>query len=235
MSSWMTAFPSAWDVVGFVLFVLVFPGYHLFYLWAVRRLRGRTARGRFDVLRESWIQRILDTGDVTMAAQQTRNLTMVSSILVSSSLILLGVTGNLLVQMPTLERAIPHPTTWDLHPGAMRFKLYLLIFTFVLAFSFCMTALRHLGNFILLIGADPALVEEHIGPPVKYFAGLINRASHRYTLGVRSFYAAFPLFVWLFDSRLFVALTLFWGLKFTFFQDFSGDRSKMGDTDELDD
>jgi uncharacterized membrane protein len=101
----------------------------------------------------------------------------------------------------------------------VRVKLYLLIVVFVLTFTFCMAALRHLGNFGLLLGADPKVVREQIGPPVKYFSSLINRASHRHTLGVRSFYAAVPLFVWLFDSKLFLFLTLFWGLRFAVFQD----------------
>jgi len=83
-----------------------------------------------------------------------------------------------------------------------------------------MTALRHLGHFVMVIGADPDLVESFFGSAVDYFSELINKASHRYTLGVRSFYAAFPLLAWLFDSRLFVLLTGFWAFKFIVFQDF---------------
>lgn len=221
MQAWLSPFHSAWDVAGFVLFLLVFPIYHAVYPWVAHRLPARTARGRIDALRKSWIERLIARGDVVTAAQQTRNLTMVNSILVSSALILLGITTNLLVRLPEIESRLPHPSDWDVHPGALRVKLYLLIVVFATAFSFCMTALRHLGHFVLVIGADPDLVSSHFGSAVEYFADLINRASHRYTLGVRSFYAAFPVLAWLFDSRLFVLLTVLWGLKFMGFQDFA--------------
>ena len=149
---------------------------------------------------------------------------MVNSILVSSALILMGVTANVLVQLPAIEDKVPHPSDWDVHPGAIRVKLYLLILIFASAFSFFMAALRHLGQFVLVIGADKALVEAQFGSAAQYFTDLINRASHRYTLGVRSFHAAFPLVGWLFDSRLFVILTVFWAIKFFVFQDFSTGR-----------
>lgn len=220
MQEWLSPFQSAWDVVGFTLFVLVFPVYHTVYPWIASRLPSRTARGRIDALRRSWIEGLIERGDIVTAAQQTRNLTMVNSILVSSALILLGITANLLVRLPEVEGNVPHPSDWDVHPGALRMKLYLLIVVFAAAFSFCMTALRHLGHFVMVIGADPALVESFFGSAADYFSELINRASHRYTLGVRSFYSAFPLLAWLFDSRLFVLFTAFWALKFVVFQDF---------------
>lgn len=221
MEPWLLPFQSPWDVVGFALFLLVFPIYHAVYPWIAARRPASTARGKIDLLRKSWIERLIDRGDIIAAAQQTRNLTMVNSILVSSALILLGITANLMVRLPELQGPAVYPADWGLHPGALRVKLFLLIITFAAAFSYCMTALRHLGHFVLIIGADPVLIQEQVGSPADYFANLINRASHRYTLGVRAFYAAFPLLVWLFDSRLFVLITVFWGFKFMIFQDFS--------------
>jgi uncharacterized membrane protein len=221
LDPWSLPFQSPWDIAGFALFLLVFPIYHAVYPWIAARRPASTARGKIDLLRKSWIERLIERGDIVAAAQQTRNLTMVNSILVSSALILLGITANLLVRLPEMQEVTIYPADWGLHPGALRVKLFLLIITFAAAFSYCMTALRHLGHFVLIIGADPALIEEQVGPPAEYFASLINRASHRYTLGVRAFYAAFPLLVWLFDARLFVAITVFWGFKFMIFQDFS--------------
>ncbi len=228
MQQWLAPFQSAWDLAGFALFVLVFPVYHAVYPWVAARRPERTARGVIDALRRSWIERLLVSGDVTTAAQLTRNLTMVNSILVSSALLLLGLSGNLLVQLPRLE-GTPHPTSWDLHPDALRVKIYLLVVVFAAAFSFFMTSLRHLGHFVMIIGADPALVESHYGSPADYFAELINRASHRYTLGVRSFYASLPLLAWLFDARLFFVLNAFWAFKFIRFQDFAARRVRARD------
>jgi uncharacterized membrane protein len=207
--------------VGFAVFMLVFPIYHVVYPMIASRRPNRTAMGRIDALRKSWIERLIASEGIITAAQQTRNLTMVNSILVSSALLLMGITANLIVQLPAIENRVPHPSEWDLHPEVLRLKLYLLILVFASAFSYCMAALRHLGHFVLVIGADPKLVEKHYGSATQYFSDLINRASHRHTLGVRSFHAAFPLVGWMFDSRLFVFLVVVWGLKFLVYQDFA--------------
>lgn len=225
MQNWLAPFQSPWDVVGFACFLLVFPIYHTLYPFIAARRPGKTARGRVDALRHSWIEGLLERGDVVTAAQQTRNLTMVNSILVSSALILLGITVNLLVSLPVnTGDALVGVESWNTHPDAVRVKLCMLIVVFAAAFSFCMTALRHLGHFVLVIGAERKLVDEYYGSAAEYFSDLINRASHRYTLGVRSFYATFPLLAWLFDSHLFLGITLFWALKFVGFQDFRAKR-----------
>ena len=65
------------------------------------------------------------------------------------------------------------------------------------------------------------IIRQHEGEPADYFTTLVNRASSRHTLAVRSLYSASPLFLWLFDSWFFIALTLFWGIKFIGFQDFA--------------
>ncbi|MEE8277331.1 MAG: DUF599 domain-containing protein [Thermoanaerobaculia bacterium] len=221
MDQWLAPFEGTVDVVGFLLFVLVFPLYHALYPRLARLFPNRAAKGRFDLFRRSWIEGLIERRDVIAAAQQTRNLTMVNSLLASSALILMGLTANLLVRFPEFSARVPNPAGWEIDAGALVAKLYLLIVVFAVAFSYVMTSLRHLGHFNLVIGADPKLVEEEEGSAVEYFATLINRASNRYTLGVRTFYSAFPLFAWLFDPWLFVALTIFWGVKFIGFQDFA--------------
>lgn len=220
MEPLLSPFEGPLDVVGFVLFLLVFPIYHAVYPYLTRRSR-LAPRTRFDLYRESWIEGLIERRDLIAAAQQTRNLTMVNSILVSSALILMGLTANLLIRLPQLSDVMAYPDDWVTHPDRLVGKLYLLLLVFGAAFGYCMTSLRHLGHFVLLIGADPKLIDEHEGSAVKYFANLINRASHRYTLGVRCFYSAFPLFGWLVDARLFLAFTIFWAIKFLGFHDFT--------------
>ena len=220
MESILLLLGSPLDAAAFALFILVFPVYLTLYPALMRLFPNSAARLRFDTFRRSWIKGLIERRDIITAAQQTRNLTMVNSILVSSSLILMGVTANIVLRLPTVTEAVPHPTDWDAHPEIVAAKLYLLVLVFAVAFSYFMTALRHLGHFTLVIGADPAVIAEYEGDPVSYFSALINRASHRYTLGVRYLYSAFPIFGWLFDPVFFIVLTSFWAIKFIFFQDF---------------
>ncbi len=219
---WLALFSSPVDIAAFVLYCLVFPIYHAAYPVLMRLFPTHAAKGRIDLFRRSWIQGILERRDIMAAAQQTRNLTMVNSLLGSSTLILMGVTANLLIQYPQLDGAeLAMPADIHRNPDLVSAKLFLLIVVFAVAFSYCMTALRHLGHFNLVIGADPALIEREEGSSVDYFAALINRASNRYTLAVRCLYSASPLFLWLFDAWFCIALTLFWAVKFIGFQDFA--------------
>jgi uncharacterized membrane protein len=218
---WLVLFSSPLDAVGFGLFLLVFPIYHGLYPWVMKRFPGAGVKVKFDLLRRSWIEGLLERRDIVAAAQQTRNLTMVNSLLASSALILMGFGSNILIRYPEVTEGMLHPAAWEVNPEVVNAKLFLLILVFAAAFGYCMTSLRHLGHFVLVVGADPELINQLEGSAVDYFSGLINRASNRYTLAVRCLYSASPLFLWLFDTWFFILLTLFWGIKFVGFQDFT--------------
>ncbi len=209
------------DAVGLVLFLLVFPIYHGIYPWLMNLFPDRAVKTRIDLYRRSWIERLVRDQDVLLAAQQTRNLTMVNTLLASSALILMGFTANLLIQGPQLALDLPMHGGQIIHPAAQPGKLLLLIVVFGAAFAYCMTALRYLGHFNVVMGADAHLIDLYEGSAVEYLSGLINRASNRYTMAVRCLYSASPLFLWLFDTRWFVGLTLLWALKLIGFQDFA--------------
>jgi uncharacterized membrane protein len=209
------------DAVGLILFVLVFPVYHGIYPWLMNLFPDRAVKTRIDLYRRSWIERLVSDRDVLLAAQQTRNLTMVNTLLASSTLILMGFTANLLIQGPQLSLDLPIHGGEAIHPAAQPGKLLLLIVVFGSSFAYCMTALRYIGHFNVVMGADAHLIDLYEGSAVDYLSGLINRASNRYTMAVRCLYSASPLFLWLFDTRLFVGVTLLWGLKLIGFQDFA--------------
>ena len=176
---WLALFDHPIDVAGFALFLLVFPIYHAVYPWVSRRFPTHAAKTRIDLFRRSWIAGLLERRDVIAAAQQTRNLTMVASLLASSALILMGVTANVLIRAPQLPATIGNGAGWLEHPDALQVKLFLLLVVFAMAFAYCMTSLRHLGHFNLVIGADPELVREHEGvsTPVEALLRLFVRTS----------------------------------------------------------
>ena len=220
LRQWQLLFADPVDLTGFVLFVLVFPVYHGIYPWLMRLFPNRAAKVRLDEFRRSWIEGLIVRRDIVVGAQQTRNLTMVNSLLASSALILMGFTANLLLQLPRVEQELP-VQMWAGDADLVGLKLLLLILVFGVSFAYCMTALRHLGHFNLVIGADPDVIAAREGSAVDYLSALINRASNRSTLAVRCLYSATPLFLWLFDNRLFIVVTVLWGIKFAAFQDFA--------------
>jgi uncharacterized membrane protein len=218
---WKLLFSEPLEAVAFAVFVLVFPVYHGIYPRLMGLFPNRAAKVRMDDFRRSWIERLLRDADVSTAAQQARNLTMANSLVASSSLILMGFTANILIRIPEPGAAPPELAPLTRHPDELSVKLLLLIVVFGVGFGYAMTALRHLGHFTLVVGADPEVIERHEGSAVEYLSALINRASNRSTLAMRCMYSASPLFMWLIDTKLFVGLTLVWGAKFIFFQDFA--------------
>ena len=147
-----------------------------------------------------------------MAVQQTRNLTMVSTLLASSSLILLGFTSNIALRVYTSEL----PERVDLVP-----KLFLLMIVEAGAFSYLVSSLRSLGLFNLTIGADPDVIADEEGDALEFFATIIGRVSARYTLGVRTLFSALAVFLWCMDTTVFLVGLVFFAVKFIFFQDFA--------------
>ena len=223
---WMELFQEPLDVWGFGLYVLIFPVYHAIYPLALTRFFPQQAsRTRFDRFRRSWIEGIVDRKDYLLAAQQTRNLTMVNVFLASSSLILTGFSANVLIELGR-NPDLPLSGAFGADAGAEGSKLLLLILAFGAAFAYSMTSLRHLSLFNIVIGAERSLIREYEGSAVEYLSNLINRASNRHTLAVRCLYSATPLFLWLFDSRLFLGVTLLWGFKFMVLHDFHRRSSK---------
>jgi uncharacterized membrane protein len=198
------AFERPVDILAFALWVLVFPVYHTLYPRLARKLPGRTTLEAVDTLRRSWIERVLATRDTVAAAQQTRNLNMVNTLLASSALILLGFAANLLLS----REGAGGP------PDVVTARVVFIVVVLAVAFAYFVNSLRHIGHFNLTIGADPALVDQLHGSAVEYFSGLIARSSRRYTQGIRTFYSAFPLFLWLFDGWLFLAVTGLWAAWF---------------------
>ena len=220
---WLALFQQPIDVLALGAFIVVFPLYHGVYPWLVRLAPGRAARTRFDRLRKSWIEGIVERQDLILAAQQTRNLTMVNTVLASSTLILMGFTANALLGMPGAASALTEGGA----SVALAEKMVLLIAVFGVAFAYCMTALRHLGHFVLVVGAKAELLSEDGVSAADYLSGLLNRASSRYTLAVRCLYSASSIFLWLFDARFSLLLTLFWGFKFVVLQDFRRSRPRQ--------
>ncbi len=201
LRSLLAAFEQPVDGAALAVWVAVFPLYHVLYPRIARLLPGRTMAEQVDTLRRSWISRVLAKGDVLEAAQLTRNLNMVNTFLASSALILLGFAAN------TVVTRADRPA-----PDAARIVLILIVLA--LAFGYFVNALRHIGHFNLTIGADPVLVDRLYGSAVDHFSDLLARASRRYTQGIRALYSVFPLFLWLFDSWLFLGVTVAWAAWF---------------------
>lgn len=189
------------DVIALAIFFVCTVGYHLvYYPYMLSRSPMKTAKGKINIYRRSWIESVLESGDISTAVNQTRNLTMVATMFASSSLLILGAISNIYI-----TRYQPLAGKFD----AFSIKVYLLMSVFGASFLLFLFSLRHLNYFCVLLGAKKKVVEEIEGTSMAALLSTrLNLAMNRYTLGARCYYYSLAVLAWFLNTWAFVAITL---------------------------
>ena len=184
------------EIIVTGLSVLVVGIYHLHLYVKIRRRPETTAVGMTNLMRQQWVQTIMADRRDILAVQTLRNWVMASSLLASTAiLIALGVL-NVAVR-PSGFQEITHAlniagtrseTLWVL-------KLLLLVVDFFLAFFNFTLAIRYFNH----AGYGLGLPDQHKGlASHEFVADVVNHASLHYSIGMRCYYLAIPLALWIF-------------------------------------
>ncbi|MHC4939467.1 MAG: DUF599 domain-containing protein [Planctomycetota bacterium] len=208
-------FDSTEERIAFALILAVFPLYHL-ALPLLRRMLAPFSTGkraRREV--ESWIRNTVVEGKVIVAVQQTRNTTMVASLLASSTLIILTLTASLVVDEG--ETVSPEGT---FPVDEITAKALILFFLLAIAFAFFVQALNGMGRFTVMVGCEPTTLRRTEGGAVQHLRDTFVNAVRHYRVGIRHLHSVFPMIFWMFDTTLCIATTVILGLKFFFVDDF---------------
>ena len=170
--------------------------YHLHLVVTVRKAPHKTAVGTTNLMRKQWVETIMAERRDILAVQTLRNWVMASSLLASTAiLIALGILNT--VVRPAGFEEITHAlnmagtrseTLWVV-------KLMLLAVLFFLAFFNFTLAIRYFNH----AGYGLGLPDRHEGVASHSFvAEVVNHASLHYTIGMRCYYLAIPLGLWIF-------------------------------------
>jgi uncharacterized membrane protein len=170
--------------------------YHLHLYIKVKRNPGVTAVGMTNLMRQKWVETIMAERRDILAVQTLRNHVMASSLLASTSiLIALGIVNT--VVRPAGFQEITHAlnivgtrseTLWVV-------KLMLLAVDFFLGFFNFTLAIRYFNH----AGFGLGLPDQHAGVASHEFViEVVNHASLHYTIGMRCYYLAIPLGLWIF-------------------------------------
>jgi uncharacterized membrane protein len=206
---------SRLDVLALAVFFVCTVGYHnICYPYMLSRHPMRTAKGKINIYRKSWVENVIEEGDVSTAVHQIRNLTMVATLFASSSLLILGVITNLY-----LTRY--HPLLALGRLDVFSIKVYLLMTLFGVSFLLFLFSLRHLNYFTVLIGAKREVVEDIEGIDMAtMLADRMNLAMNRYTLGARCYYYSMAVLAWFFSTWAFITITVIITLMVIITRDF---------------
>jgi uncharacterized membrane protein len=198
--------------IAAVTFVLLI-AYHWLLIRRVHRHPMRTAVGITNYVRVQWVRSMMDSKCELLAVQTLRNGLMAANFLASTAILVsLGLLS--VAFKPGLFQEISHA----LNLAGVRseilwmFKLMLLVMLFFYAFfNFTLTIryYNHAGFMINILEAhDPTVTPEVV-------ADVLNHGALHYTLGMRGFYLAVPVGLWLFGPvwMLAGAIVLVWALN----------------------
>jgi uncharacterized membrane protein len=170
--------------------------YHVHLVYQVQTRPLDTAIGVTNHLRGHWVESIMENNRDILAVQTLRNWVMASSFLASTGiLICLGLVS---VASSPERMAEISPSLRELvreHRVLWLFKLMMLILDFFFVFFNFTLAIRYYNHVNFMINV-PSTLAHKITP--EYITGILNRGMLHYNLGMRGYYLAVLLVLWLF-------------------------------------
>ena len=185
---------------------LVLAGYHTHLYFKVRRSPESTAIGMTNMMRQQWVMTIMEERRDILAIQTLRNWVMASSFLASTAiLIALGILNAAVRPDGFVDITHALNLVGTRSEALWVLKLMLLVVDFFLAFFNFTLAIRYFNH----AGFGVGLPDKHEGVASHEFVTeVINHGSFHYTIGMRSYYLAIPLALWIFGPTWMLAGTI---------------------------
>jgi uncharacterized membrane protein len=170
--------------------------YHVHLVYQIHRAPLSTSFGLTSRLRREWVQMVMEEKRDILAVQTLRNWVMASSFLASTA-ILIGL-GALSVAFKTDKIGqISHALNLfgSRNEAVWLIKVMVLSTDFLFAFFNFTLSIRYYNHASYALNVSPS-----DDPIVTYeaVAKIINHGTTHYTLGMRGYYFAVPLTLWLF-------------------------------------
>ena len=187
--------PYIIDLSVFFLCALLIAGYQLRLRRHIRKKPSLTVQGMNAQARAAWVESVMRGGRDILAVQTFRNSSMAATLMASTAVILILAILNMLAGADKISAALHQINTWgSREPGMWIFKLMLLVVDFFVAFFAFSLAVRGYHHASYLINVPPG---GH-GVTAERVTTVLSRASHYYSIGMRTYYLSVPLVLWLF-------------------------------------
>ncbi len=182
--------------------------YHVHLYRRIRSDALSTSQGLARRTRALWVDAVMKGGKDILAIQTLRNWTMAATFLASAA-ILIGLGILNIAVTADKQGALSLALMSDFgsgHPGLWLGKLILLSADFLFAFFNFALAVRYYNHTGFMINL-PA--EDYSEISVEDVIEILDRGGNHYTLGMRGYYLAIPLALWLFGPLWLMAGSLF--------------------------
>ncbi len=187
----MPAKPELFIIAGSIILVGV---YHLYLWWELKRRSEKTIIGQALNWRRIWIERTVARQDHIVVIQALRNWIMSSSLLASTAMLIAAGLLGFLASADNLSQLMHELNFFGLRTEeAFSVKILLLIVNFFACFFNFSLSIRYFNYVVLRATGTQADDQASIAEAVWY----MNRGAIHYTLGMRCYYFAIPLALWL--------------------------------------
>jgi uncharacterized membrane protein len=194
------------EIVIPLVSALVLVVYHAHLAYMVRTRPLTTAIGITNHLRGHWVESVMADKRDILAVQTLRNWVMASSFLASSAiLITLGLLSAAASPEKIMEITPSLGTYASEHRGLWLLKIMVLVINFFASFFNFTLAIRYYNHVNFMINVPQDLAHK-ITP--EYITDILNRGMFHYTFGMRGYYLAIVLILWLFGPIWMLAGTL---------------------------
>jgi uncharacterized membrane protein len=178
---------------------LVLTAYHLFWLYQVKVDPLKTYLGITKHLRRMWVQSIMKDKRDILAVQTMRNWIMASSFLASTAIIIgLGLLSLLFKPEHVTELPFDLTLIFSRMKTLFLVKVMVLVLHFFFAFFSFTLAIRYFNHTNLMINV-PLECDTMLN--TAYVANILNLGNLHYTLGMRAYYLAAVVTLWLFGPE----------------------------------
>lgn len=200
------------DLVVLAVFFATWLGYARFA--KVMALQKDTLSSVMRIHREDWMWRLLSHENRIADVSLLGNLERVVSFFASTTLLIIaGVLTAISATEGTMTVIASLPWSTPISPAGLQFKLLVLALVFVYAFFKFTWSIRQYTFCSVLVGSAPVTGREELSEQaLRLFssraAKLIDLAGHDFNFGLRAYYFALALMVWLLNPWAFVLATL---------------------------
>ncbi len=156
-----------------------------------------TSQGLAGNTRRLWVHAIMQSGKDILAVQTLRNWTMAATFLASAAIVIgLGVLNIAMTADKQGELSLAMMSEFGSeHSGLWLSKLILLSADFLFAFFNFTIAVRYYNHTGFMINLP---LDDKSGITINDVVKILDRGGMHYTLGMRAYYLAIPLALWLF-------------------------------------
>lgn len=177
-------------------------GYQIKYVYDSRRRPDSTPFGLGAISRRLWVESIMAERRDVLAVQTLRNWTMGASLLASTAFVVsVGLVSFVLAAGDVPDFVHRLNFLGATSERAIVVKILILLVNFFVAFFNFTQAIRYYNHVALDINV-PQSASATISPVV--VARLLDRGALHYAWGLRNYYLAAPLLLWLFGPLWFL-------------------------------